>query len=58
MFLANVGEIYFSLSISSSFVSKLFLEKFLNFRIKSPVASTVFWMTLFEEVLNASVADF
>ena len=57
---------YFSLSISSLFVSKLFFgEPFdalvvlsaILFPIKSPFASPVFWMTLFEEVLNASVAD-
>ena len=27
-------------------------------QMKSPVASAVFWITLFEAVLNASVADF
>ena len=55
----------FSLSISS-FVSKLFCDEFFGaliillailLPIGSPVSSAVFRMTLFEEVLNASVAD-
>ena len=66
IFCLNPGNMYFSLSISS-FVSKLFCgeafealaiyQHLISFSIKSPVATTVFCMTLFEEVLNASVAD-
>ena len=62
-------SLYISLSIpvfSSSFATGLFcgevLETFLILSaillsIKSPVASAVFWIALFEAVLNASIAD-
>ena len=65
------GDINLSLdiSLSSSFVivSELFCcEGFENFvilslillPIKSPVAFAVFWITLLQEVLSASVTDF
>ena len=65
------GDTCFSLgiSLSCSFVtvSELFccefFESFANlfavlWPIKSPVASPVFWISCFEEVLSASVADF
>ena len=54
------------LSISSSFVSELFFGEVFEtvvilsailFRIKSPVASAVFWIALFKAVLSASVAS-
>ena len=53
-----------ALSISSSFFSELFFGDFqtfvilstILFAIKSPDASAVFWITLFEAVLSASVA--
>ena len=57
---------YFSLSIFSSFVSELFFgEVFaalailsaILFPIKSPVASAVFWIALFDVVLIQSAAD-
>ena len=60
------GDIFLFLGIYSSFVSELFLgetfETFvilsaILFPIKSPVASTVFWIDLFEGVLSASVGD-
>ena len=61
------GDIYFSVSISSSFVSELFCGEVLSnfivillailFPIKSPVASAVFWIALFEAVLRVSVVD-
>ena len=60
------GDIYLSVSISCSLVCELFCgEVFENFvilpailfPIKSPVPSAVFWTTLFEAVLSASVAD-
>ena len=56
-----------SLSCSIGIVSKFFFcecsERFVNLLailipIKSPVASVVVWMTLFEEVLIASVSDY
>ena len=59
------GGIYLSLGISLSFsfatVSEFF-EAFvillaILFPIKSPIASAVFRMTLFEEVLSASVPN-
>ena len=60
------GDAYLSLSISSSLVSQLFCSEVFKtlvillailFPMKSPVASAVFWTTLFELVLRASVAD-
>ena len=66
-FCLNFDDIYFSLSTSSSFVSKLFFRELFDalvilsailFIIKWLVASAVFWMTLFEKVLEASVADY
>ena len=70
MFCLFSGDIYLSLGISLSFsfvtVSKLFCCKFFEtfvilsvilLPIKSPVASSVFLMTIFKEVLSASVAD-
>ena len=58
IFCLNSGDVYFSLSSSSSIVSKLNFGVFETlvilsatlFPIKSPVASAVFWMTPFEEV--------
>ena len=71
IFFLSFGDIYLSLSISLSFsfviVSESFCGELLKtfvillgilLPIKSPVASAVFWITLFEEVLSASVADF
>ena len=64
------GDIYLSLGMSLCFfviASELFcgqlLETFvilseMSLPIKSIVASADFWMTLFEDVLSASVADF
>ena len=61
------GDIYLSLSISSWFVTQLFCTAVLealvilsaiSFPSKSPVASAVFWIALFEAVLSASVADY
>ena len=60
----SYGDAYLSLgiSLSCSFVTvSEFFETFvillaILLSIKSPVASTVFGMTLFEEVLSASVA--
>ena len=55
------GYIYFSLSISSSFVSELFFGDVFDtlvillavlFPIKSPFTSAVFWIALFNAVLN------
>ena len=70
IFYLSSRDIYLSFSISLSFsfviVPELFcgeiLETFAMLlaivsAIKSPVASAVFWMTVFEEVLNASVPD-
>ena len=66
IFCLSFGDIYFSLSISSSFVFELFCGEVFEtlvilsailFPIKSPVASAVFGITLFETVLIASVAD-
>ena len=60
------GGINLSIGISFSFVSELsfgeVFETFVNLSaillpIKSPVASAVFWIALFEAVLSASVAD-
>ena len=64
------GDIYFSLgiSLSNSFVivSELFCVDLLDtfailsailLPIKLPVASAVFWITLFKVVLSSSVAD-
>ena len=70
-FLSFFRYLYLSLGISLSFsfvtISELFCcEFFLNLLnyinnslipIKSPVASAVFWIALFEGVLSASVAD-
>ena len=56
MFCLSSGNIYFSLIVSSSFVSKLFFGEVFDalvilsgilFPIKLSVASAVFWMTLF-----------
>ena len=67
MFCLSSGNVYFSLSISSLFVSKLFcgdvfetlvILSTILFPIKSPVASAVFSIAYFETVLRASVADF
>ena len=65
------GDIYHSLGISLScsfvIVTELFCGELLEIfvfllaillSIKSPVASAVFWMTLFEEILIAPVEDF
>ena len=58
-------DIYLSLSISSSFVPELYCGEVFEtlvilsailFPIKSPVASAVFWIAVFEAVLSASVA--
>ena len=64
-FFINSGDIYFFLSIFL-FVSKLFYDEVfeallilsaISFPIHLTVASAVFWMTLFENVLKASIAD-
>ena len=59
------GDIYLSFGISSSLLTtfKLFFEDFvilsaILLSIKAPVASAVFWITLFEAVFIASVLDF
>ena len=61
------GDTYLSLGIPLIVVSELFYcEVFETFvillaillPIKSPVASAVFWITLFEVVLSASVLDY
>ena len=66
IFCLSSGDIYFSLSISSSSVSELFrgevfvafvILSAILFPIKSLVASAVFWIGFFEEVLSASVVD-
>ena len=70
VFLLETYIIYLSLgtSLSCSFiiVSELFCGELLEtfvillaflFPIKSPVASSVFWITLFEVVLSTSIAD-
>ena len=62
------AERYLSLSITSSFVTipELFcgnvfetfvIHSAILFPIKSPVASAVFWISLFKAVLSPSVAD-
>ena len=54
-------DIYLSLSISRSLASKFFRLAILLaiwFTIKSPAASAVNIIALFEAVLRASVADF
>ena len=59
-------DIYFSLSIFYSSISELFFGEVFEalailsailFPIKSPVASAVFWIDLFDAVLIASAAD-
>ena len=59
-------DIYLSLSISSSFVSELFFGEVFEtlvilsailFQIKSPVASAIFWIALFDTVLIESVVN-
>ena len=66
MFCFYVGDTYFSLSIFYLFVSKLFFgEVFyvlviltaILFPVKTPLIPLFLWMTLFEKVLNASIAD-
>ena len=66
IFCLNSGDIYIFLIISSSFVSGLIFGEVFDalvfvstilIPIKSLVVSAVFWMTLFEEVLKASVVD-
>ena len=70
IFCSSSGDIYLPLDISLSFsiltFSKLFCGKVFEtfvipsailLPIKSPVASAVFWITIFEVVLSASVAD-
>ena len=60
------GDIYFFLSISSSFVTELFCAEDFEpdltlsatlFPIKSPISYAVFWIACSEGVLNASVPD-
>ena len=60
------GGIDLFINISSSFVSELTCGEFFDtfvilsailLPIKSPFASAVFWIALFETVLIASVAD-
>ena len=60
------GDIYFSTSISSSVAPELFLGEVFEtvvilsailFPIKSPVASAIFVIGIFEAILSASVAD-
>ena len=60
------GDIHLSLNIYSLFVSELLVVKVfetlvsslgISFPIKSPVASAVLWIAVFEAVLSASVAD-
>ena len=64
--MSSSGGINPSLSISSSFFSELFFDEVFEtfvilsvvlLPIKSQVVSTVFLISLFEAVLNASVAD-
>ena len=70
-FCLSSGDVYLSLGISLScsfvIVSELFCSELLEtfvilltilLPIKSPVASAVFWITLLEVVLKASVADY
>ena len=60
------GDIYLSLSLSSLFVTELFYSEVFEifvilsailFPIKSPVASAVFLIALFEAFLSSSVVD-
>ena len=60
------GDIYLFLSLSSLFVTELFYSEVFEifvilstilFPIKSPVASAVFLIALFEAVLSSSVVD-
>ena len=71
IFCLSSGDIYLSIGISLwclfVIVSELFHYEFFEtfvilltilYLIKSKVASAVFWIALFEAVLNACVADF
>ena len=66
MLFISSGDIYLSLSISSSFVTELcFGEVYetlvilsaILLPVKSPIASLVFLVVLFEAVLSVSVGD-
>ena len=66
IFCLSFGQIYLSLSFSSSFVSKLFCDEVFKtlvilsailLPIKLRVAFTVFSIALFEAVLSASAAE-